>query len=655
MRKIHFSLLALPLALLFVLTSCNQDSIQDEIENQSQLKNLSSLDYTARISRACDFSLTSLSPNSNISINCTVDLNGETVKLPPNIKLTFDGGDVVNGTLDFSGGEIAGELLNSSLKIIGNVSLIENVVNLIPSRWDITEGNTSSTLALKNRDMLELAINTVKQLDGTTLQIDTMDAYFEISKMTSNTENRNFYPSIEAINIPSNFNLIMSENTHLRVYPNGSYKNSLLAMRDVKNVTVKGGNLHGDRDQHNYSSGGSHEWGHLIDIHAGNNIEISNIKIQNATGDGMKIHALNFVFEDNYRPSSQIKVLNCTFDSNRRNNLSITDGHHILVEGNTFLNAGVDTQNSKGTNPKFALDIEATRKRDANGTMVYYERAYNITVRNNIERGSEKGGFIVFIGENVIFEGNSMENSISWSFTNGTKIRNNEFKRISDKSSSTAIVGGRPDNMLSTYNNQISGNKIYGYSSGITVFGRKNKVFSNLIENCDQGIFLRVLEDSRLYANTINSTVSGSKGFFGHMTSMKNVYIYNSHVSVVSDPFKFVRVNYQSDEANNTFILRHNKFNSNARAVISDTRGLTMQYNTMSNETTIYNSSKIDLLNNTINTSSTKGFYLRQVNRDINLDGNKIKVRDTRSSQCIKIESSTSRHEITENNNSCSV
>ncbi|MDY8136289.1 right-handed parallel beta-helix repeat-containing protein [Aquimarina sp. 2201CG5-10] len=599
----------------------------------------------------CDFDLSDVTANSTITIDCVLDLEGRTVDLPTNVNFDYDGGRIINGTLNFSGGYIDGDLLNSKLTVSGDARLKDPTFNFVASRWDIVQGETTSSVAQENNDFLENLFLIIKNLEGTTFKIDELDAYFEVGKVTSTTTNQNFYPSEEGINVPSDFNLVMTDNTHLRVFPNDNPRYALLAIRDAANVTITGGNLHGDRDNHIFTNGGTHEKGHLMHLHAAVNVTITGLKMFHANGDGMKIDSLNFTFQSNYKPSNNIVVTGCTFDGNRRNNLSITDGFDILIENNTFLNAGIDTGSSTGTPPKFAIDIEAHRERADNGEIVYYERARDITLRNNTERASVAGGFAVYIGEDVIVEDNDIETSISWSYTTGTKIRNNTLTANPNRVGRSGIVGGRSDNTATTFGNEIYGNTIRGYESGITVFSRENKVYNNTIENCEQGIFLRSLIDSQIYGNKITSNVASSKGIFAHVTSLDNVEIYDNETNVTADPYKFVRVNTAAEANNFQFTVRNNNFDSSGRANIEETVGLNFNENIVNVSTSIYDSVNISLSGNTIDSGSSNGIHLRDVNQDITITNNSIQV--TGNAECIKIESTTNSSEVSESNNSC--
>lgn len=80
------------------------------------------------------------------------------------------------------------------------------------------------------------------------------------------------------------------------------------------------------------------------------------------------------------QPSKNITISDCVFDSNRRSNRSITCGYDIIIKNNSFLNAGIDMPNSEGSAPKMGVDVEATRTKDSEGNLVYYQKAYDIII-----------------------------------------------------------------------------------------------------------------------------------------------------------------------------------------------------------------------------------------------------------------------------------
>lgn len=591
----------------------------------------------------CTFLLDNLEPNAEVAIDCVMDLGGKDIILPSGATITYDGGRLINGSLNFSQGKIDGRLLNKDLTLAGDVRLIDPNFGFVPENWSIKQGTIDGATAFENRLELERLMNWVKEIGATTFTMAAFDAYFEVVTVT-HPSNPNFYATIEAINVPSDFNLVMGDDTHLRVYPNSSQKYSLLALREVKNTTVSGGHLHGDRDEHDYSAGGSHEWGHLLDIHAAKNVTVSGVTMKNGSGDGMDIHSLRFTFQDNYIPSENIRVTDCVFDSNRRNNLSITDGKDIIIENSTFLRAGVDTDKSKGTNPRFAIDVEAYRSR-VDGEIVFYEKVDGVIIRNNIEKEGSRGGFLVAIGDNVTIEENTLENGITYKHATGTIIRNNVLEP-KVPGTGLGINAGQQDSETSS-NNQVYGNTITNYGTGMHVYGKDNKVHDNIIKNCETGIMGKNIKNTEIYENSITSENADSRGLFFHVTDLEDVSITNNTIDTPNNPFTFTLVNVNDGQEAYTVDIAENKIRSAKVILLNKARGIHFRDNEIDTGIEVFDSTDLIFDGNKI----LAGIFLRNENHNLQLNQNEFQA-DT-AGECIKIQESTLQSEVLRTDNTC--
>lgn len=532
----------------------------------------------AEVTTPCDFTADSLVAGAN-AINCVLDLKGATINLPADISLDYQGGAIVNGTLNFTSGVIDGDLLNASLSITGNVQLKSTTFNFVSARWGIVEGSVSDAVAENNKWILRNLFEEVKSLGANTFQIDELDAYFLVSKES------NFLPKSRRgdIFIPSDFNLIMTDNTHLRVQPNNFNFYVLLSVLDASNVTIKGGNLHGDRDEHNYDSCGGPNWcqdSSLLTINAGVNVTVDGVNIYNSTADGIIVASLGFTFDPEYKPSHNVRIKNCVIDKSRRNNISLVNGYDIIVENCQILNAGVATDFSVGTNPKAGIDVEALRDIDENGNYIYYEIAKDIIIRNNVERGSERSAIIVAIGDDTLIENNDTENGISFSLATGIKIRNNRITGLTEEKMSKNAIGGGVPNTETTFNNEISGNVIKGYGTGITLYNRDVEVFNNTIENAFTGIFIPdEVSNTNIYENTIKSNFADSRGIASHIASLDNVNINNNVIDVLGYPVSFINVNLEVGQENHQVLVSENTFISPKEPQISNSIGIVLSNN----------------------------------------------------------------------------
>lgn len=631
----------------------DEDSTEDDTDTTEEA-------VAADPTQPCDFTLTNLAPNSTVIINCIMDLEGATVDIPAGVTIVYEGGDIINGTLNFLGdAEIGGELLNDTFTITGTTPQVKaDYFQIYPERWGIVEGRTTSEIALANRDILEDLFFKLKDYGIHTVKIDDMDAYFEVSLVTSGTTNQNFYPTVESINVPSDFNLEMTNNTHLRVQPNSRKLYGLLAVRDASNVTITGGVLHGDRDEHDYSDGSSHEWGHLLFLHGAVNTTIDGVTMKYATGDGMKLEDINFTFQPNWIPTHDIVVKNCVFDSNRRNNMSITAGYNVYVMNNEFYNASIDTDKSEGIAPGYALDVEALRGKDeVTGEYIYYERAEDIFITNNIEKNSRKGGFTVAIGFDVTIENNNVESGISFSLANGVKIIGNTVTATTTekKDIGTGIKAGRNSSTGNTiYNNLVQGNTVTGFSTGISVNNKEVVVKGNTINNCKTGITFKNVTDGLIEENTIKSTRDGSMGVYSYDAYANGVYIKDNNIEVDRNPFKLSKVNNNAEYHNYLLEMSGNiiKTNDTNSTLFSECYGFNFINNTLDHGIEIFNCKKLLFEKNTINTQNDHGFDLRLVNTDITISNNTIAVSEKK--KCVNIDATTtSALEVVQENNTC--
>lgn len=94
--------------------------------------------------------------------------------------------------------------------------------------------------------------------------------------------------------VDKNSSVKLCSNTNYKFYdclfikePNNLTSYSILLCDGIKNVTIEGATVKGDRETHDYSSGGSHEWGHGIECkNSCYNITIKNCEAYECTGDG---------------------------------------------------------------------------------------------------------------------------------------------------------------------------------------------------------------------------------------------------------------------------------------------------------------------------------------------------------------------------------
>jgi parallel beta-helix repeat protein len=583
-----------------------------------------------------------------VAIDCQLDLAQESVDIPARVTLEYAGGEIINGTLSFeSEGVIDGRLLNYTLAIEGDATLQNPEFFFYPARWQITQGPVSDADALLNRQRLNELIALVKRLDGGTFRTGQFDAYFKVDVPRSEAHVEDF-----ALSLPSHFSLVMSDETHLRTQPNGNPKSALLAISNENSeVTVRGGNIHGDRDEHDYSTGDStHEWGHGLLLRGCFDVTIDGVTVVDAGGDGISISNLGRADRSNYRPSYLVKVLNSTIVRARRNGLSVGGAHDLVIEGNDFVATGVDTPNSEGTNPRFAIDIEAYNDEAVT------QLAEDIVVRGNTERGGARGGFIAAIGDRVIFEENHMELGIAISNSNNSIIRNNTF--VSATGDGLAIKAGKLSLHDRTQGTRVYGNSITGYEQGVYASTLDVEVHDNTITDCKKGISLDDLRNSRVYDNTIVSDVDGSDGIstrYGggdpRQYYLDGVEVSGNVVDVRRTPISVRNINQRDGQEDYEVTFEDNQITSPQTSSIENTQGFRFRGNTIAEgglRLTEVESS--DFVNNKITSTGTSGIRLDEGCRDLSIKDNQISVDEPH--QCIEHRADDGV-DITETGNTC--
>lgn len=601
------------------------------------------VDPVADSTTPCDFTLDGIQAGDTVVLDCVLDLQGQTINLPPNVTIVYEGGDITNGTLNFADSSvISGELLNSSLTLSGSTPQVKDpTFTFNPQRWGIVEGKVSDEVAYNNKIIINEVMQQVKDLGVSTIKIDSLDAYFNVKPIAALKE----HTQEAAIQVPSDINLVMTNNTHLRTQPN-DYKNStLMILFETDNTVVDGGFLHGDRDTHDYSDGGTHEWGHLIAIRGSKNATIKNVTMMDAGGDNISIHAYGHTFDPYYRYSENVLIQNNKMIRSRRNGMAITDGRDIIIEGNEFIDTGISTALSEGTAPMWAMDFEAVEN---NG--IKYEIVDRVIVRNNIERGSEKGGFIIARGDHITFENNTMESTISINETVGSIVRNNTFENPTK--STVAIYAGMNDprgyGNERSHDNQVYGNTIIGFDKGIFLQDPGIDLHDNTMTNCGSGILIKNTRDSKIRNNTIISDQNGSEGIGTHYPDyVNNLIISDNNIQVKGSPFRLTQVNTSDATIGFKITIENNEVTSlgNAQTYIQETRGFDFKNNLCHNSgIRTIDASLGNVLNNTFENGVIR---ISKGCSDLNFTGNTIT-----GGQCF-YEDNTDAINIVRQNNTC--
>lgn len=136
---------------------------------------------------------------------------------------------------------------------------------------------------------------------------------------------------------------------------------SILTIYNQDHVTVRGGTLKGDRDTHDYSSGGSHEWGYGIFIRGDTkNVLVEDLTVSDLTGDGIYIGTERKQSTDtaSFKRPSNITIRNVNSLRNRRQGMSVISVKYLRIDSCDFSDTGITQNGIAGTPPMAGIDLE---------------------------------------------------------------------------------------------------------------------------------------------------------------------------------------------------------------------------------------------------------------------------------------------------------
>lgn len=493
-----------------------------------------------------------------------------------------------------------------------------------PERWGIVQGRVSDEVALNNKDILNGIMAKLVDMGISTMEIGAMDAYFKVDvNKIGRKEN-----SDGSIQIPSNFHLKMSDNTYLRVQPNSAATYTLMTSYLADNVTISGGHLIGDRWEHDYSpftdaagvKRDEHGWGHLLWIIGSENVLVENIDFSDAIGDGVVFHSETLRNKDGSlfpgtREVNNVIVRNVNIDKCRRNGVSILDGRNITFDNCNISNTGNGEQaynssgqkiySSSGTAPRYGMDMEAIRTRDANGVLEKTALIENIIVKNSTYTNNAAGDIVLYTANDVVVENNYFDKWVANKASYNVIMRNNTFEsRDPDFFAISVNSFVDPFGKELNYNYQILNNTIRNYQVGIKVAGEDQVVRNNIIENCVTGVSLiGNLKNAVFSGNKITSNLDvsfGYKNFYG-AENINNLLISGEIINVNNRPVSFNKFleGSSSNTAQITFSeCQFNTANTNFSVLVKASKNIHFNNNKSNTGFLVVDSWNVELLNN---------------------------------------------------------
>ena len=156
--------------------------------------------------------------------------------------------------------------------------------------------------------------------------------------------------ALKSINLRSHVRLQLDPSAQLVAIPNSSERYYIVRAYKVNNVEIVGGQIIGDRANHKGSTG---EWGYGINITASKNVNVRNVRVSNAWGDGLLIGASGS--GSTVVPSTDVTIDNVVSTNNRRQGLSILPSQRVYIVNSTF-------SNTNGTKPEAGIDVEPQKQ-----------------------------------------------------------------------------------------------------------------------------------------------------------------------------------------------------------------------------------------------------------------------------------------------------
>lgn len=187
--------------------------------------------------------------------------------------------------------------------------------------------------------------------------------------------------------LPSNIIFALDDEAVIQMAPNKTWNYCVVEIANQTDVVITGGTIRGEREEHDFGSGGAHDEGHTVCVWEGSErVLIEGVHLTQATGDGVLI-----VGGADGVSSRDITIRGNEISHNRRQGVSIVGGINVVIEDN-------EIHHISGTSPQFGVDIESLH---------YSSR--DILIRRNHFHQNQGGDYVNTDGRNVWFEENECD------------------------------------------------------------------------------------------------------------------------------------------------------------------------------------------------------------------------------------------------------
>lgn len=199
------------------------------------------------------------------------------------------------------------------------------------------------------------------------------------------------------LKVKSNTTILMDDDAVLKAIPNEFYSYTVLNFKESSNVSIYGGQILGDREDHIYKYAklrrgnpeynGETGWGILMV--SSSNIIIDNVTISGMWGDGIDL----FADKESKTSNSHIKIKNSHISNNRRQGISIENAENLLIENNVI-------EKTKGTDPSAGINIEPADFKNHSLRAVK-----DVIIRKNKFLNNDDAGVLLYgMGEKVFYD-----------------------------------------------------------------------------------------------------------------------------------------------------------------------------------------------------------------------------------------------------------
>lgn len=253
-------------------------------------------------------------------LNDTIDLQGRTWYLPPNISIIIKDGLVRNGN-------VVGN--NTKLEYVGVVFDSVHIKGL----WRVQKISTTMFSGLNYDNSLKDVFALANPAVNNTIIVEPGTYQITATK-----------PSDRCIVIKGNADVTI--NGDIILTPN-DYENYNMLRLNGDNILVQGnGSINGDKDSHLGEKG---EWGMGIEIIGGRYVHVNGLSINNCWGDCIYIAGR----------AKKVLIENCKLDNGRRQGISVCSADSVYIR-NCFIT------NVSGTLPERAIDVEPNDNESVN-------------------------------------------------------------------------------------------------------------------------------------------------------------------------------------------------------------------------------------------------------------------------------------------------